>query len=98
QHQAPRPTPTGQIHQNPGHLDATHQHGSLAQLRRPGPPGPHGRMVVLPSKDRMNTLILALLCAAAVSALGKAQDYVVAYCAQDEDFALPILRDFERET
>ncbi|MGO9203712.1 MAG: extracellular solute-binding protein [Limisphaerales bacterium] len=46
----------------------------------------------------MNTLILALLCAAAVPALGKAQDYVVAYCAQDEDFALPILRDFERET
>jgi iron(III) transport system substrate-binding protein len=30
--------------------------------------------------------------------LGKADKYVVAYCAQDEDFALPILNDFEKET
>jgi iron(III) transport system substrate-binding protein len=28
----------------------------------------------------------------------KAQNQVVAYCAQDEDFAEPLLRDFEKET
>ena len=40
----------------------------------------------------------AFLGAATVSGLGHADTYVVAYCAQDEDFALPILTDFEKET
>ncbi|HXP60638.1 MAG TPA: extracellular solute-binding protein [Dongiaceae bacterium] len=43
-------------------------------------------------------LVIALLCAATLPVLGAADTYVVAYCAQDEDFALPILTDFEKET
>ena len=39
-----------------------------------------------------------LLWTATLPVLGKADKYVVAYCAQDEDFALPILGDFEKET
>jgi len=43
-------------------------------------------------------IIAALLFASAVAAPAKPDDYVVAYCSQDEDFALPIFRDFEKET
>ncbi|MGA2864470.1 MAG: extracellular solute-binding protein [Verrucomicrobiota bacterium] len=41
---------------------------------------------------------LAVLCTAVVPLLTKARHQVVAYCAQDEDYAEPILRDFQKET
>jgi iron(III) transport system substrate-binding protein len=47
----------------------------------------------------LRTLSLVLLLwTAAIPVLGRADDYVVAYCAQDEDFALPIFSGFEKET
>ncbi len=42
--------------------------------------------------------VLALAFLAITSTLNAAGGQVVAYCAQDQDFAEPILRDFEKET
>ncbi|MGO8677195.1 MAG: extracellular solute-binding protein [Limisphaerales bacterium] len=47
---------------------------------------------------RILIVLFAFLTTAVVPVPSKADDYVVAYCSQDEDFALPILKDFERET
>src|SRR4051812_43676971 len=80
----------------------------MAQHRKPWAPGSAGRMVVLPSQNRVSpshsltTALTGFLCLGSMF-LGlvksaAAAPTVIAYCAQDQVYAEPIFRQFEKQT